>query len=201
MDSSDPPPASPGGAEDSGNGSGSGGPFVSTPVIVALLSLSGVLGASLLTNWDKLFGGHAAKGVGVAAGASASAPPGVTAPDLQRLQGAWLSPVAVHPYQADRQFRLRLVLNVAGGDITGQVSDEPTGGSGGGPVFEIEAPRPAGDGIDFRVSSTWCCEDGKERPYETSYQVRPTSQGLAVTRRNNAPGGGKVERFLLERQR
>ena len=172
-------------------------PLFTTPVIVALLSLSGVLGASLITNWDKLFGGRHVK-TAAAASATAASAPGTAAPDLQRLQGVWLSPVSLHPYQPDRHFRLRIVLTIFGDEVTGSVSDEPVGGSGG-PAFEILSPKLIGEGLDFQVSSTWCCEDGKEKPYQIFYQLRPTSQGLAVSRRNNAPGGGKVERFLLER--
>ena len=197
MESSDPPPDQPAESGHGASTSEQGSPLFTTPVIVALLSLSGVLGASLLTNWDKLFGAHPAKS---AAAGTAPATSGATTADLQRLQGTWLSPVAVHPYQAHHQFRLRLVLHVFGGEVTGRVSDETVGGSGGGPVFEIVSAKPVGDGLDFQISSTWCCEDGKEKPYQISYQVRPTVQGLAVTRRNNAPGGGKTERFLLERQ-
>ena len=83
--------------------------------------------------------------------------------------------------------------------MSGKVSDEREGSGRGGSAFEILSPKAAADGLDFQVSSTWCCEGGKAMPYETFYQVRPTSQGLAVTRRNNVRGGGKVERFLLER--
>ena len=194
METSDPPPApasAPGAADEPSS------PILTTPIVVALLGLCGVLGGALITNWDKVFGGRHAKPAVVAAAAPASAP-GATAPDLQRLHGVWLSPVSVHPYQTDRRFRLRLILNSFGGEISGQVSDLPEGGSGGA-VFEIVSPKPVGEGLDFQVNSTWCCEDGKEKPYQTFYQLRPTSQGLAVTRRNNAPGGGQVERFLLER--
>ncbi len=167
----------------------SGGPTLSTPVIVAMLSLSGVIGGALLSNWDKIFGHHARP---VPAAATEAAP--------AKLQGVWLSPVAQHPYQPDRRFRLRVEVNAIGGEITGRVSDVAEGGAAPGPAHEILSPKPAGDGIDFQVTSRWCCEDGKERPYEILYQLRPTSQGLAVTRRNNAPGGGQVERFLLSRE-
>ena len=124
---------------------------------------------------------------------------------MAALQGVWLSPVAQHPYQPDRFFKLRLELNTAGGELTGWVSDvvEGNGSSNNSgasaPSSEILSPRAVADGIDFQITKRWCCEDGKERPYEIFYQVRPTSQGLAVTRRNNAPGGGQVERFLMSR--
>jgi hypothetical protein len=196
MEPSDPPPApasEPGAAADEPSS-----PILTTPVVVALLGLCGVLGGALITNWDKVFGAHHAKPAAVAATTTASVP-GTTAPDLQRLHGVWLGPVSVHPFQADRRFRLRLVLNSFGGEISGQVSDVPEGSSSGGATFEIVSPKAVGEGLDFQVSSTWCCEDGKEKPYQVFYQLRPTSQGLAVTRRNNAPGGGQVERFLLER--
>lgn len=196
MEPSDPPSA-PAPAADGDAGAEPAAPFLPTPVIVALLSLSGVLGAALFANWDKVFGGHRAKPAAATAAPSGSTPAAVAA-DLQRLQGVWLSPVAVHPYQADRRFRLRVILNVFGGEVSGQVSDLPEGRETG-PVEEIVSARPVGGGIDFEVSSTWCCEDGKERPFQIFYQLRPTSQGLAVTRRNNVPGGGKVERFLLGR--
>ena len=193
---SDPPPAP---ASDAGAPAEPGSPPIfTTPVVVALLGLCGVLGGALITNWDKVFGGRHAKPAAVAAATSASAAGTAMAPDLQRLHGVWLSPVSVHPYQTDRRFRLRLILNGFGGEISGQVSDLPEGGSGGA-VYEIESPKPVGEGLDFQVSSTWCCEGGKEQPYQVFYQLRPTSQGLAVTRRNNVPGGGQVERFLLER--
>lgn len=195
MEPADPPPA-PASEPDAGSAPG-GSPFVATPVIVALLSLSGVLGAALFANWGKVFGSAPAKSAAsAAAGGSTAGPASAT---LQRLDGAWLSPIAVHPYQPDQQFRLRLVLNVHGSEVSGRVSDEPEGGGRGGWAFEILSPKAVADGLDFQVSSTWCCEDGKNVPYEVFYQVRPTSQGLAVTRRNNVPGGGKVERFLLER--
>jgi hypothetical protein len=194
MEPSDPPAAAP---ADPGASAEPSSPVLTTPVVVALLGLCGVLGGALITNWDKVFGGRHAKPAVVAEAVPASAP-GTTTPDLQRLHGVWLSPVSVHPYQTDRRFRLRLILNSFGGEISGQVSDLPEGASGGA-VFEIASPKPVGDGLDFQVTSTWCCEDGKEKPYQILYQIRPTSQGLAVTRRNNAPGGGQVERFLLER--
>ena len=189
MEPSDPPPAAP---ADPGTAEERSSPVLTTPVVVALLGLCGVLGGALITNWDKVFGGRPGRPA-----TAASSTAGV-APDLQRLHGVWLSPLSIHPYQTDRRFRLRLVLSGFGAEITGQVSDLPEGGSGG-TAFEIVSPRPVGDGLDFQVSSTWCCEDGKEMPYQVFYQLRPTSQGLAVTRRNNAPGGGQVERFLLER--
>lgn len=194
MEPSDPPPAA---SSDAGASEEPSSPILTTPVVVALLGLCGVVGGALITNWDKVFGGHGAKPAAMAAAAPASAP-AAAAPDLQRLQGVWLSPVSVYPYKTDRHFRLRLVLNSFGGEIGGQVSDVPEGGTGS-VAFEIVSPKPVGEGLDFQVSSTWCCEDGKEKPYQVFYQLRPTSQGLAVTRRNNAPGGGQVERFLLER--
>ena len=199
MEHGDPPPApAPPPAGDSGSAEEPAAPLLPTPAIVALLSLSGVLGAALLANWDKVFGGHHARPANVAAATPGASTSGAAAPDLQRLHGVWLSPLSVHPYQTDRRFRLRLVLNVVGSEVSGQVSDVPEGRETGA-VFELVSPRPVGDGLDFEISSTWCCEDGKERPYQVFYQLRPTSQGLAVTRRNNVPGGGKVERFLLER--
>ena len=184
------------------HGSSSSGPMFSTPVIVAMLSLSGVLGGALFSNWDKIFGGghHSAKTAAVVAESSSSSQPSASSSSMAGLQGVWLSPVVQHPYQPDRFFKLRLELNTAGGEVTGRVSDVVEGkSSANAPSSEILSPRAVAEGIDFQITGRWCCEDGKERPYETFYQVRPTSQGLAVTRRNNAPGGGTVERFLLSR--
>ncbi len=186
--------------------SSSSGPLFTTPVIVAMLSLSGVLGGALFSNWDKIFGGgnhHNTKTAAPVAVAESHQPSSsASSSSMAALQGVWLSPVQQHPYQPDRFFKLRLELNTAGGELTGRVSDVVEGSNSNGtsaPSSEILSPRAVAEGIDFQIANRWCCEDGKERPYETFYQVRPTSQGLAVTRRNNAPSGGKVERFLLSR--
>ena len=193
-------------------------PRSATPVVVAVLSLSGVLGASLLANWDKIFGKPAAKAVSAAAPAVGTQSPvltGVSGPvtinygagaasavaadvAFARLAGVWLSPSSTHPYQPDRRFRLRLELRPFGGGLTGQVSDIPEGQNAGNAI-ELPNLKPAAEGVDFQVEARWCCEDGKERPYQVFYQVRFEPQGLAVTRRNNSPGGGKVERFVLSR--
>jgi len=203
-------------------------PAISTPVVLAVLSLSGVLGTSLLSNWDKIFGKSEAKPApAVAATAPAvpaalvhggtqspvlsgvsgpvtinygQTPPSGPAPDAlaTRLQGVWLSDHSTHPYQPDRRFRLRLELHQFGGQLTGQLSDIPEGRESG-PVIELPALKPGAEGLDFETQGRWCCEDGKERSYQTFYQLRFEPQGLALTRRNNAPGGGKVERFLLSK--
>lgn len=194
-------------------------PRSATPVVLAMLSLSGVLGASLLSNWDKIFSKPAAKPAvapAPAAGAQSPVLTGVSGPvtinygaaaassalngdvAAARLAGVWLSPSSTHPYQSDRRFRLRLELRPFGGALTGQVSDIPEGRESGSAI-ELPTLKPAAEGLDFQVEARWCCEDGKERPYQVFYQVRFEPQGLAVTRRNNAPGGGKVERFLLNR--
>lgn len=202
MEQDAPPPeptAPPQRADDAAAPAESSAPMLSTPVIVAMLSLSGVLGGALFSNWDKIFG-HPAKPAATApATATTSGDP--RQPSLSALQGLWLSPIAQHPYQPDRRFRLRLALSTAGGELGGQVSDVAADSGGrNGPAQEIQSPRAVADGLDFQTASTWCCEGGKEQPYQTFYQLRPTSQGLAVTRRNNAPGGGQVERFLLSRE-
>ena len=195
-------------------------PRSATPIVVAVLSLSGVLGASLLANWDKIFSKPAAKAVTAATPAvgaqspvltgvsgpvtinygAGPAPAAAAAVELAsaRLAGVWLSPSSTHPYQPDRRFRLRLELRPFGGGLTGQVSDIPEGQAAGN-ATELPTLKPEAEGIDFQVEARWCCEDGKERPYQVFYQVRFEPNGLAVTRRNNAPGGGKVERFLLSR--
>lgn len=215
--SDSPPPAPDGKASED-----SAGPSLSTPVILAVLSLSGVLGTSLLSNWDKIFGKGEAKPAPVASNASAgnsgaqspvlssvsgpvtinygqTPPPGPATEALaSRLQGVWLSDRSAHPYQPDHRFRLRLELRQFGGHLTGQISDIPEDRESG-PVIELPALKPGAEGLDFETQGRWCCEDGKERTYQTFYQLRLDPQGLALTRRNNAPGGGKVERFLLSK--
>ena len=191
-------------AEPGAEHSSTSSPMFTTPVIVAMLSLSGVLGGALFSNWDKIFGGghHSAAKTAAAVATEPSSSKPSSSSSMAALQGVWLSPVVQHPYQPDRYFKLRLELNTAGGEMTGRVSDIVEGsgsGSASAPSSDILSPRAVAEGIDFQITARWCCEDGKDRPYETFYQVRPTSQGLAVTRRNNAPGGGKVERFLLSR--
>jgi len=195
------------------------GPRLSTPVVLSLLSLAGVLGASLLTNWDKLFRSPARPAAVVAptpatTGAQSPSFGGVSgpvtinygtvpattasAPIPDRLQGVWLSASSQHPYQTGQRFQLRLELQTSGSEWSGQVSDVPEGRSSG-PVFHLQALKAAGEGLDFQVESTWCCEGGQPRPYQTFYQLRPAAQGLTLTRRNNSPGGGQLERFELSR--
>jgi len=190
------------------------GPRVPTPVVLALLSLAGVLGASLLTNWDKLFRGPARPTAAAPAAANSGAQSpvlsGVSGPVTinygaappaavpAQLQGIWLSGSSQHPYQPDQRFRLRLELQASGNEWSGQVSDV-TEGRNSGPVFHLQALKVAGEGLDFQVESTWCCEGGQQRPYQIFYQLRPAGQGLTLTRRNNSPGGGQLERFELSR--
>lgn len=220
----DPSPAPP-------SDSGESKPLMSTPVTLAVLSLAGVLGGGLMTNWDKIFGSanHAAKAPAVAA---APAPAPAPAPTIQggahspvmgnvsgpvtinygapsasaagtealaaRLQGSWLSEPAQHPYQRDRRFRLRLVLRAEGGELSGQVADVDDNGQG--PVTELPLLKPGTDGLDFQLERQWCCEGGQAKAFQVFHQLRPLPNGqLSLTRRNNAPGGGAVERFTLTR--
>lgn len=208
-----------------GGGGEPAAPRSATPIVVAVLGLSGVLGSALLANWDKVFGPQhrvaapATPAASAAAGNSGAQSPvlsGVSGPvtinygtpasgtvDAKaltaRLQGVWLSPVALHPYQPGRRFRLRLELRPFGGEMGGQVSDIAEG-QDTGPVFELSALKPVEQGLDFQVESSWCCEGGQQRPYQVFYTLRPQGDSLAVTRRNNAPGGGQVERFVLTRR-
>lgn len=200
-----------------------GGSSWSTPVVVATLGLSGVLGSALLANWDKIFRSPPRPSAPVVVAASAPLPSttGAQSPSLSgisgpvtinygtlpaaapaqapaRLQGVWLSAPSQNPYQPERRFRLRLELLASSSEWSGQVSDVPEGRSSG-PVFQLQALKAAGEGLDFQVESTWCCEAGQPRPYQTFYQLRPAGQGLTLTRRNNSPGGGQMERFELTR--
>ena len=166
------------------------GPALSTPVILALLSLSGVLGTSLLTNWDKIFGRTETR---------AAAPPAAEAGAAARWHGVWLSAAPQpHAYQPAQRFRLRLELRPFAGALTGQVSDIPDGATSG-PAQDLPVLQPGAEALDFQLEQRWCCEQGREQPYQVFYQLRLQPEGLTVTRRNNAPGGGQVERFVLHR--
>lgn len=200
-------------------------PWLSTPVTLALLSLAGVLGGGLMTNWDKIFGGGHAKPAAPAA-AAAPAPSiqgGAQSPVLSsvsgpvtinygalppsaagteslatRLQGTWFSEPAQHPYQPDRRFRLRLVLRAEGGEVSGQVADLDEAGKGA--ATELPLLKPGAEGLDFQLDRQWCCDGGLSKTYQVFHQLRALPNGqLSLTRRNNAPGGGAVERFTLTR--
>ncbi|MDN3922816.1 hypothetical protein [Roseateles violae] len=178
MDSKDKPNASDGGLR------------AAVPVIVAALSLVGVLGGALLSNWDKVFGHRAA----------AQLP---QAQPVDRLQGVWHSGLSEHPYQPGQRFRLRLeVQRLASGGIAALVADIPEGREQA-QTYEAQSLQSSADGLDFSVERRWCCENGQERPYQVRYRLsldpRDASQ-LLLSRRSNAPGAGQVERFVLEKR-
>jgi hypothetical protein len=118
---------------------GESGSGISTPVVVALLSLAGVLGASLLTNWDRIFSTRKPAAPIAAGGVASTSPASQPVPTSNASAPA--SPVGGSTSGAQSP-----VVNSGGGSVTINIAP---------PAAPPASASPAPPDISARLLGAW----------------------------------------------
>lgn len=195
------------------------------PVIVAVIGLTGVLGAALLGNWDKIFprpaveaAAPAGKPVGALSttGANSPAVSGVTGnvtinvgaqavPSVEPAQphadvaGRWRADGIQDAYDPQERFGLVFEFEPRGNVIGGTVHE--LGPKGDTPLVsrEILDGRIDGNHLSFATSGA-VDDDGKQVSYRETYRGTVEGDQIAFTRHDDLPNGGVLEKFSATRK-
>lgn len=189
-----------------------------TQVLVAALGLAGVLGASLLSNWDKVFGPSApgpsspTSGAAPAAGsqgAQSAAVSGVTgnvtiligegrtAP-VPDLSGRWETPTLTSAYDPNGRFTLVFDLEMQGTTVLGTVTTRTETPRAGTFSRMIVDGRVEGTTISFATPFETVL-GSTARPSLERYVGRLEGGEIRFRRANDVPTGGMSETFTARR--
>jgi hypothetical protein len=195
------------------------------PVIVAVIGMTGVLGAALLGNWDKMFPRPAAEAAATAgkpggmvttAGANSPAVSGVAgnvtinvgAPPVASAEpaqphadvaGRWRADGIQDAYDAQERFALVFEFEPRGNLIGGTVHE--LGPKGDTPLVTREILDGRIDGNHLSFATSGVVDDaGKQVTYRETYRGTVEGDRIAFTRHDDLPNGGVLEKFSAARR-